>query len=234
VRLAVRSTLVAFVLVVLAAAPSPTAEPAVCAGCVLELPRKPRDPVPLLVVLHGDRERPGSAAARWRAATTARGWALLALPCPRDEGCADSWWRWNGDPAHVIARVEDAVIAAARRGAKIDRARIAIAGWSGGATYLGLRAQAWGDVFSGIVLHGGGMAPGQVGCAARRAPAYFLVGDRNPLHALAVELRVHLDGCEHEVVWDLVRGGDHAREARSLDRRKATAILDWLSGRPRS
>jgi hypothetical protein len=35
-------------------------------------------------------------------------------------------------------------------------------------------------------------------------------------------------------VWDLVRGGDHDKEDRSLDRKKALAILDWLDERPRS
>jgi hypothetical protein len=35
-------------------------------------------------------------------------------------------------------------------------------------------------------------------------------------------------------VWDLVRGGDHDKEDRALDLRKALAILDWLADGSRS
>lgn len=34
-------------------------------------------------------------------------------------------------------------------------------------------------------------------------------------------------------MWDLVRGGDHDKEDRALDRRKALAILDWLADHAR-
>jgi len=53
------------------------------------------------------------------------------------------------------------------------------------------------------------------------------------LHRLAVRLRAYFDGCKQDVVWDLVRGGDHDREDRALDGKKAAAILDWLQDRPR-
>ena len=191
-----------------------------CTGCVLETPATDK-PVPLLVVLHGDRERASSAAARWHAAAKARGWALLALQCPTSEGCKDSWWQWNGDPAYIRTQIDKLAIA-------IERKHVALAGWSGGGTYIGLRAQAWSD-FAGVVIHGGGMAPMESACPTRALPAYFLVGDRNPLHRLAIELRAYFDGCKQPVVWDLVRGGDHDREDRALDRKKAIAILDWLA-----
>jgi hypothetical protein len=47
------------------------------------------------------------------------------------------------------------------------------------------------------------------------------------------DLRRWFDGCRQDVVWDLVRGGDHDKEDRALDRKKALAILDWLGERPR-
>jgi len=36
-----------------------------------------------------------------------------------------------------------------------------------------------------------------------------------------------------DIVWDLVNGGDHDKEERSLTRKKALAILDWLAEHPR-
>jgi predicted esterase len=115
----------------------------------------------------------------------------------------------------------------------IDRSRIALAGWSGGGSYIGLRVQAWPAWFSAIVIHGGGMAPQDEACGAPTLPGYFLVGNRNPLHRLVRELRAHLEQCQQEVLWDLVRDGDHDREDRALDLRKASEILDWLAARPR-
>jgi hypothetical protein len=60
-------------------------------------------------------------------------------------------------------------------------------------------------------------------------PAYFLVGDRNPLHALARELRAYVEGCQQRVVWDVLAGADHDGEARALTAKKANQILDWLA-----
>jgi hypothetical protein len=59
-------------------------------------------------------------------------------------------------------------------------------------------------------------------------PAYFLVGDRNPLHPLAKELHAFFDGCKQDVTWDVVRGADHAKEAAALTVKKADEILAWL------
>jgi poly(3-hydroxybutyrate) depolymerase len=205
------------------------ADPApLCKQCTLEVPAQHDGDLPLLVVLHGDRERAASAAARWHAAAKQRGWALLALQCPVDQGCKDSWWRWNGEPGWIEAQV-----AAVAKTTPIDPARIYLAGWSGGATYIGMHAPAWTQTFAALVIHGGGHEP-YTECPARPLPAYFLVGDKNPLHALMKDLRAWFDGCHEDIVWDLVRGGDHDKEDRALDRKKALAILDWLAERPRT
>jgi len=204
-----------------------------CNGCTLELPAArgtqdaPAHNLPLLVVLHGDRERAPAAAERWRGAARQRGWAVLALQCPVDQGCKDSWWQWNGDPGWIVDQV-----AAVANAVPIDPARIYLAGWSGGATYLGMHAPAWSAVFAAVVIHGGGHRP-SAGCPERPLPAYFLAGDRNPFHDQVQDLRGWFDDCRQDVVWDLVRGGDHAREDRALDRRKALAILDWLADHAR-
>src|SRR5689334_15743743 len=103
------------------AAPAPLHAEAPCKGCLLELP-KGEDKVPLIVVLHGDREHAKSAAARWRAAVKAKGWAMLALECPKDEGCKDSFWKWDGDTQWVL----DQIAAAGKQRAF---GRIYLVGW---------------------------------------------------------------------------------------------------------
>lgn len=199
-----------------------------CARCTLEAPAKPDGAVPLLVALHGDRDHAANTAKRWSAAAKARGFALLSLECPKAEGCSGSWWKWNGDPAWVIAQVS-----AVQQQLAIDPARIYLAGWSGGATYIGMRAPAWSETFAGVVIHGGGQAP-DAACTPRTLPAYFLVGDANPLHALAKDLRAWFTGCTKDIAWDLVKRGDHDKEERALTKAKAIEILDWLVARPRT
>jgi poly(3-hydroxybutyrate) depolymerase len=198
-----------------------------CVKCTLDLPTTHDGGVPLLVVLHGDREHAAAAAARWRGAAKQRGWAMLALQCPTELGCKDSWWQWNGEPGWIVEQID-----AAARDAPIDRSRIYLAGWSGGATYMGMHASVWPATFAALVFHGGGHEP-NADCPTPALPAYFLVGDRNPLHALVKDLRAWFDGCKQDIVWDLVNGGDHDKEERSLDRKKALAILDWLAEHPR-
>jgi len=202
-----------------------------CERCTLDVPRQldhdHPGPVPLLVVLHGDREAATAATRRWRAAALARGWVLLGLQCPTQEGCKDSWWKWDGDPAWLLAQ-----IAKVEASVAIDPKRVYLVGWSGGATYLGRHAQAWEATIAALVFHGGGHQPSEAECVGR-LPAYFLVGDRNPLHELMKDLRAYFDRCGQDVAWDLVRGGDHDKEERALDRAKALAILDWLAARPK-
>lgn len=172
-------------------------------------------PLPLLVVLHGDREKAATAAKRWKT----KDFVVLSLQCPRDKGCKGSWWQWDGDPQWIRDQ-----IAAVK--ANIDPARIYAAGWSGGATYLGMRSTAWSQTFAAIVIHGGGMRPSDDACGP--VPMYFLVGDKNPLHHLAVGLRQYAEGCNAETRWDLVRGAAHAGEARALTTKKAQTVLEWL------
>lgn len=182
--------------------------------------------IPLLVVLHGDRERATTAAARWRGAARQRSWAVLSLQCPIELGCTDSWWKWNGDPKWLVEQVSDIA-----KNPEIDSQRIYLVGWSGGATYIGLHAADWGSHFAAVVIHGGGMDPPDDQCPARVTPVYFLVGDRNPLHYLMKRLRGWFNHCQADIEWDLVRGADHDGEDRALDRKKALAILDWLAER---
>jgi poly(3-hydroxybutyrate) depolymerase len=221
-----RGAIVTLVAMVASAHAAPGVK-APCKGCVLDAPAG-TDAVPLVVVLHGDREHASAAAARWKAAVGKRGWALLAIECPADRGCKQSWWQWDGEPAYVFDQID-----AAAKLRAIDPARVYLVGWSGGASYIGSRAQAWSERIAAIVIHGGGMPPAIDHCPAHALPAYFLVGDRNPLHQLAVRLRAYFDACKGDVTWDLVRGADHAGEEAALTAKKAGAILDWLGERRR-
>jgi poly(3-hydroxybutyrate) depolymerase len=186
--------------------------------------------VPLLVVLHGDGETAKDRAKPWREAVARRGWKLLALDCPRARGCDDgAWYRWDGDPQWIHDQVRDL---ASR--VPIDVSRVYLAGWSGGATYIGKRLPAWSSMFAAVVIHGGGVPPRSEECPDRAFPAYFLVGDRNPAHDAARRLRDYFVTCKQEVKWDLVPGANHEQEDAALTPRKAAEILRWLASRSRT
>jgi poly(3-hydroxybutyrate) depolymerase len=186
------------------------------------------DRVPLVVVLHGDREDAADSERRWRKPVEALGWELLALECPKDLGCkGGSWYRWDGDPAWLRDRVREVT-----RVRPIDPSRIFLVGWSGGATYIGKHIQAWPRMFAATVIHGGGVPPVDDTCLDRAFPAYFLVGDKNPAHGAAKRLRDYYKTCDQELVWDLVPGANHAKEDAALTAEKADEILRWLARHP--
>jgi poly(3-hydroxybutyrate) depolymerase len=189
-----------------------------CEGCTLDVPRR-HGRMPLLVVMHGDHERASAAADRWREAARARGWAVLSLQCPCE---SESWYKWDGSPRWIRAQVD-----AVARKIAVDRARIYLVGWSGGATYIGMNAAAWPNEFAAVVIHGGGQPPDDDACPSR-LPAYFLVGDRNPAFPAAKRLRAYLEACGQDLRWDLVEGADHGDEHDALDASKARKILGWL------
>jgi predicted esterase len=196
-----------------------------CEGCRSSLPSG-SEPAPLLVLLHGDRESVTTMFDAWVADAEARGIAVLALACPRSEGCTQqSWWRWNGSPSWI----GDQARALSERRA-IDPARMWIVGWSGGASYIGYRTQEIERTFAAIVIHGGGMSPASGTCSTPKASVYFLVGSANPLHHLAEGLRAHYEGCGNDATWTLLRGAGHDGEWRALAKRRE-AILGWLSTR---
>jgi poly(3-hydroxybutyrate) depolymerase len=194
-----------------------------CSGCTVDLPPERRDPQPVLFVLHGNRGSAKAATARWRDAALARGFAVVGLMCPREEGCEDgTWYAWERTPQFVLES-----LGKVREQLPIDPARTYLAGWSGGASAIGQHLGAW-TPFSAIVIHGGGQPPADGACPSHATPAYFLVGDGNPAHGAAIALRDHLEKCDATVEWDLLRNAGHADEKRALDREKAAHILEWL------
>ncbi|HSO37169.1 MAG TPA: PHB depolymerase family esterase [Labilithrix sp.] len=202
----------------------------ICPGCLATVPQA-SEPAPLLVVLHGDYGFMAPELHKaWERFAAPRGVALLSLSCPSDLGCKRSWWQWDGDPAWITVQVERL----ASRHA-LDRERLWIAGWSGGASYIGMRTQELERSFAALVIHGGGVGPSRSGCAvetAARARVVFLVGDKNPLHDRAVRLREHYEACGNEVSWRLLPGAEHTGEWSGLDK-SGGEILDLLATKRR-
>jgi len=116
----------------------------------------------------------------------------------------------------------------------VDRARVYLSGWSGGATYIGLFAPSFSPRFAAMNLSGGGVPPGNRStCAACPTPVHYLMGDRNPLFSLAQGTRAYLEGCRHELTWDGLAGANHAAELRAYSSlEKTRAILAWFSAHP--
>jgi poly(3-hydroxybutyrate) depolymerase len=198
-----------------------------CRGCTLDVPADATNPVPLVVVLHGNYDNARERAMKWRSAIEQRGWALLSLECPRELGCTGGrWYTWDHDASWVLEQVHDVVASH-----PIDPSRIFLVGWSGGATFIGQNLQAWPSVFAAAVIHGGGVQPRSPECPDRPFPAYFLVGDANPAHGGAKRLRAYFEDCGLDVRWDLLPGANHAEEDAALTPAKADEILSWLAER---
>ena len=209
-----------------------------CKGCLYWPPPENTPHSPLLVVLHGDA--PGGKtplvkrdSEPFAKVAVERGIAVLAPMCPKDEGCrVGSYWQWvDGDPPAWIAKQIDIL----RRDYALDAERTWIAGWSGGASFLGYHYARLGERYGAVIFAGGGIAPATTTCAACSPPAYFLVGNKNPLHHLAKDLKTNVLSCTKDVTWDLLPGSDHAGEWRALGRAgKVGEILDWLAKHPRT
>lgn len=209
-----------------------------CKGCLYWPPPVESKNAPLLVVLHGDA--PGGKTPLVKRdsepfvkAASERGIAVLAPMCPKDEGClVGSYWQWSlGDPPGWINKQVDAV----RQESSIDPDRIALVGWSGGASFLGYHYSRWADRYAAVVFAGGGIAPYSSTCAACSPPVYFMVGNKNPLHHLAKDLKTSVSSCTQDVTWDLLPGMDHGGEWRALNRPgKVDEIVDWLEKHSRT
>lgn len=197
-----------------------------CTGCLTIAPDT-KTPSPLIVVLHGDFGiTPADLANKWDRFAAPRDVAVLSLQCPKDKGCSKgSWWQWDGDPSWVTEQVEAVTAKHA-----IDRSRMYLAGWSGGATYIGMRTQAFEKTFAGLVIHGGGHRPSSDACGGAKTAVAFLYGTANPLHDLSVRLHDHYETCGADLRTTLLPKADHEAELRALDT-NGEAITDWLLAR---
>ncbi len=221
-----------------------------CKGC-LAAGQDRGAPQPLIVVLHGDEGSPAKVAGLWaplaqhgvcaeeevwlpcaaQAPTGRRTFWLFAPNCPRSEGCAGSYWRWSGSPAWLLDKV-----ARYSQERSVDPQRIYLAGWSGGASYIAMKAFDWQPTFAALSLAGGGTRPQRSECfpgtGGACGPVHFLMGSKNPLFSLAEEAKTGFERCGHALTWQLLPGVDHAGEWRAYSAR-APAIAAWLLERPR-
>src|SRR4051794_24198850 len=101
------------------------------------LPAKMARGTPLLVALHGDEGDPALVASLWGPVTSARGVILFAPQCPTSSGCRANWWAWLQSGPTYDERWLGRQAQLVERRYTIDRKREYIAGWSGGADFLG-------------------------------------------------------------------------------------------------
>lgn len=174
---------------------------------VLRLPRSlPRDrPVPLLIMLHGAEGEARSAVTLLRPHAEARGFAVLA---PESRG---SHWVPNGagEPQPDV----DFVQAALRRlynSLEIDPRRVAIAGFSNGATFGLALTLANGDwVSAGLVFSAGGAARVVRRGRPRLAVVHGRLDPGPPFERARDEIARPLREAGYPVSWQPFDGGHH-------------------------
>jgi poly(3-hydroxybutyrate) depolymerase len=200
-----------------------------CPGCVTIVPAGAAADAPLLVVLHGDDGGAAATVEDWRDAAAAAGAILLAPECPRAAGCAGSWWRWlatrRHDPAWLGRQID-----AAAAGLGLHAPRVVVAGFSGGAAYLGWFVPTHADAIAAAAFVSGGN-PYVDRCPAHKLPVRIDIGadDRRMLDLFVRPLRRWLEACGgHELVWEEVPHVGHLDMHRELRRGRAAAIVAWL------
>jgi poly(3-hydroxybutyrate) depolymerase len=200
-----------------------------CSGCIVQAATSTK-PQPLLVVLHGDEGDPGQIAAVWGPIAAARHMVLFAPKCPAALGCPGSWWGWLQSGSAYDDTWLDRQIAQVTARYKIDRAREYIAGWSGGADYLGWYALRRANRFAAAVFVAGGV-PYVQSCPARKLPAFFLLGGADPRYLSGQPSQVQhiLSSCGSETKVVVVPGAGHQASIQALQTRGyAARIATWL------
>jgi poly(hydroxyalkanoate) depolymerase family esterase len=114
---------------------------------------------PLVVLLHGCRQRPEDFAAATRIAALAdkHGWLVLL---PRQSEKANAWSCWNWfDGATAAGRGETAIVAAqvraVRRRYRVHKRRIFVAGMSAGGSLAAALGMRHPEMFAGVFVHSG-------------------------------------------------------------------------------
>jgi predicted esterase len=201
-----------------------------CTSCYFRLPptADAAQPTPLLVVLHGDLGDVERMVHMWKRAADEQGVALLALRCPRDRGCSNSWWRWYLSSQHDEAWLSEQIQAVQAR-TPIDRARIYAAGYSGGASYLGFYVPTHPRQFA-AASHIAGGANFVRSCPLCKTPVHFLIGGQDPMLGMYTDpLRRWYEACQgHELVWEMLPGVTHDAIVPIVQASRGKQLLRWL------
>ena len=123
----------------------------------------------LLVMIHGCKQTPEDFAAATRIAALAdeRGWLVL-MPRQTDKANPYSCWNWfdggtsagRGEAAIVVAQIR-----AVRRGYRVNRKRVFVAGFSAGGALAAALAVRHPELFAGVFVHSG------LACGAASGPS---------------------------------------------------------------
>ncbi|WP_211291285.1 alpha/beta hydrolase [Kineococcus xinjiangensis] len=184
-------------------------------------PGLPADgPVPLVVALHGAGGDAAGGLAPLRPLAEAHGLVLVA---PDSRGAT---WDAVGGGFGVDVEVVDRALAEVFATVPVDPARVAVAGFSDGASYaLGL-GLANGDLFSAVVAFSPGFVPR--GPRAGRPAVFVSHGvhdDVLPIDATSRRLVPPLREAGHEVAYEEFDG------AHVVPPEVARAAVEWLEAR---
>ncbi len=221
------------VLCLLLLASLATAQSFPCDNCRMLVPDSyDGEPTPLLVALHGDEGTSEHIYTAYRRHVEASGWLMVSLECPRDLGCwSGSWYEWENTGGHDwdwLGRQVDAVAAEYN----VDPNAVHLTGWSGGAQYLGRYAVRFAERYAGVAYIGGGVPSRRAECPACEIPAYFLIGSRDFLLDSARRMESFLEGCGHEIEFDIRAGRPHGDIWEMVNEGGGQLILDWFEARP--
>ena len=158
---------------------------------------------PLVVLLHGCRQKPEDIAAATRIAALAdrNGWLLLL---PRQTPKANPWTCWNWFDRGTVAGWGEAAIVAAqvravRREYRAHPRQVFVAGMSAGGALAAVAGLRYRRLFAGVIAHSGiacGAASGPAAAISTMAhgadSAYERLAERARLHAPPGSLPVAL------------------------------------------
>jgi phospholipase/carboxylesterase len=193
------------------------------AQALLAVPAGPVGPRPLLVFFHGAGGAAADSLARVGGSATARGVFVLA---PTSQG--STWDLIAGGLGPDVAAL-DAALEHVFAHCPVDR--VAIAGFSDGASYALSLGLANGDLAEAVLAFSPGFVagPGQVG----RPRLWITHGDDDrvlPVDRCGRRVSAELTAAGYDVTYDEFRGGHVVRTDR------VTAALDWWlsagAGRP--
>ena len=177
--------------------------------------------VPLLVALHGDEGAADVVVSVWQPVAKKHAMILFAPTCPRDQGCAGSWWQWGGDPSWLDAQVDSIM-----NDYNVDLRRVYLTAWSGGATYGAIYAASRAFRYAAINLNSGGTQPYSE-CPACAPPMRWVVGSNDGLKVLVQAAYSYFTKCSVETELVVLDGVGH-NLAPFLSGGGADDIATWM------